>query len=336
MSIEPPPLRWLNAADVAAAMPTLDDQLSLAEHTMTALASPGAAELPPKIGVHPRPDGSAVHAMPAHLRTPGAAADADLVGIKWMAGYATNSALGLPVISGVVVVNDPLTGFPIAILDGGPITAQRTAAVTGVALRCYRPATDRRPPRAALIGAGTQGHSHVPVLGHVLPGVELRLYDPLATRAAQLAEVAARVAGIGSVVVAASARAAVQDADVVVTAASLTTPDASQVMTNDWLAPGATIVPIDLATYCAAEVARGAALFLVDDRRQFLMYRDAGQLDGYPDPTAMLGEAILAGTPRPAGRVVVMHLGVGLADLVFADAILRVAAGRGLGTILPR
>ena len=87
----------------------------------------------------------------------------------------------------------------------------------------------------------------------------------------------------------------------------------------------------------AAEVARSAALFLVDDRGQFVANRDAGQFDDYPDPTATLGEAILDGTPRPAsGRVVVTHLGVGLADVVFGDAILQRAAAAGLGTVLPR
>ena len=96
-------------------------------------------------------------------------------------------------------------------------------------------------------------------------------------------------------------------------------------------------MPVDYATYCAAEVARDAALFLVDDRGQFLANREAGQFDGYPDPTATLGEAILAGTPRPAtGRVVVTHLGVGLADVVFGAAIVRRAEALGLGTILPR
>jgi ornithine cyclodeaminase/alanine dehydrogenase-like protein (mu-crystallin family) len=50
----------------------------------------------------------------------------------------------------------------------------------------------------------------------------------------------------------------------------------------------------------------------------------------------VLGEAIRSRTPRPDhGRVVVSHLGVGLADLVFGDAILRRAEAAGLGTILP-
>ncbi|MDQ2964226.1 MAG: hypothetical protein M3R57_00020, partial [Chloroflexota bacterium] len=122
-----PPLRYLSAADVAAAMPDIEERLALAERTLTALALPGSAELPPKIGVHPRPDGSFAHAMPAHLR--GDAAAGDLLGIKWIAGFGRNSALGLPAIHGLVMRNDPATGVPTAVLDAGPITAERTAAV---------------------------------------------------------------------------------------------------------------------------------------------------------------------------------------------------------------
>ena len=108
-------------------------------------------------------------------------------------------------------------------------------------------------------------------------------------------------------------------------------------MDASWLGPDALVVPVDYATMCAASVARDAALFLVDDRGQFLANRDAGQFDDYPDPTATIGEAILAGTTRPpSGRVVVTHLGVGLADVVFADAIVRRAEELGLGTMLPR
>jgi len=48
-------------------------------------------------------------------------------------------------------------------------------------------------------------------------------------------------------------------------------------------------------------------------------------------------EAILEGTTRPAeGRVLVTHLGVGLADVVFADAIVRRAEAAGGGVLLSR
>lgn len=315
-------------------MPAIEERLRLAEVTLTAFAAEGRAQLPPKIAVHPRPNGSFVHAMPAHLRADDPSAD--LVGMKWVAGFGTNAARGLPAISAVVVLNDTESGVPVALLDGGPITAERTAAVSGVAIRRFGPAVAGRGARVALLGAGVQGQSHVPVLAHLLPGLELRLFDRDAGRAAALAERARSVRDVGSVSIRPTARDAVRDADVIVSAASFGPKSEAQSMTNAWLGRDVTVVPIDYATYCSAEVARGADLFLVDHREQFLANRDAGSFDGYPDPDATIGEAIVAGTVRPPGRVVVTHLGVGLADLVFADAIVRAARERGLGTPLPR
>jgi ornithine cyclodeaminase/alanine dehydrogenase-like protein (mu-crystallin family) len=327
-----PLLRYLSADDVRAAMPPIDERLRLAELTMTALARPAGAQLPPKLGVHPRADGSFAHAMPAHLRA--AEPEGDLLGMKWIAGFGTNGALGIPAIHGLLLLNDPATGVPTAILDAGPITAERTAAVSGVAIARFAPPVSRRPSRAAVIGAGVQGRSHLPVLGHLLPGVEVAIFDRHAGRAEALASVARGTPGISAARTAPSAREAVGQADVVITAASF--GPIRQVMTNDWLSPDALVVPVDYATFCAAEVARDAALFLVDEREQFLANREAGLFDGYPDPTATLGEAILSATPRPAGRVVVTHLGVGLADVVFGAAIVTRASELGLGRELPR
>jgi ornithine cyclodeaminase/alanine dehydrogenase len=330
---DPPPLRYLSAADVAAAMPDIDDRLDLAEGTMTALVAD--ADLPPKISIHPKPEGSFVHAMPALLRGTDPDGASDLIGIKWVAGFATNNKRGLPAISAVIVLNDPQTGAPAAILDGGPITAVRTAAISGVAIRRFAPIETDRRPRVALIGAGVQGHAHLPVIGRVLPGTALILYDRHPERTAVLAAEARTTDGIADVTVALDARSAVREADVVVTAASF--GPVRQVMTAEWLASHALVVPVDYATYLSAEVARDASLFLVDDRAQFVANRDAGLFEDYPDPDATFGEAILAGTPRPAsGRVVATHLGVGLADVVFGDAIVRRAEELGLGTILPR
>jgi ornithine cyclodeaminase/alanine dehydrogenase-like protein (mu-crystallin family) len=330
---DPPPLRYLDAADVLAAMPDLDERLALAERTLTALVAD--AELPPKIGVHPRPTGSFVHAMPAYLRGADATGRDDRLGMKWVAGFATNNGVDLPAIHAVVILNDAATGVPTAILDGGPITALRTAAVSGVAIRHFAPTVTGRAPRAALIGAGVQGRSHLAVLGGLLPAVSLALFDRHPERAAALAHAARETDGVGEVTVAPDARSAARDADVVITAASF--GPIRQVMTPDWLAPDALVVPVDYATYCAATVAGTAALFLVDDRGQFLANREAGLFDAYPDPTATLGEALLARTTRPpAGRVVATHLGVGLADVVFGAAILARGEALGLGIVLPR
>jgi ornithine cyclodeaminase/alanine dehydrogenase-like protein (mu-crystallin family) len=328
-------LRYLSAADVTAAMPPLQDRLRLAERTMVALVHD--AELPPKIGVHPRPSGSFAHAMPAHLRDADGTGGSDLLGIKWIAGFPPNASRGLPAIHGLVILSDPETGEPRAILDAGPVTAERTAAISGVAIARWAPRPADRPMRVAMLGAGVQARSHLPVLGHVLPGLELTVFDRHPERAEAVADAARATPGIAAATTAGTARDATSAADLVVTVASFTSPDQRQALTDDWLAPGSMVVAVDYATYVAASVARNAGLFLVDQREQFVANRDAGNFDDYPDPTATIGEAILAGTPTPGrGRVVVTHLGVGLADLVFGDAILRRAIAANLGTVIAR
>ena len=174
------------------------------------------------------------------------------------------------------------------------------------------------------------------MLGHLLPGVELAIHDRDGARAEALAASRSRQPGDRRRAGRRATRArAVADADVVVTCVSF--GPVRQVMTRDWFAPDALVVAVDYATSVAAEVARDAALFLVDEAGQFLANRDAGLFDGLPRPDGHLGAAIRDATPRPsAGRVVVTHLGVGLADLVFGEAILAAAAERGLGLVLPR
>lgn len=326
-----PPIRYLDANTVESAMPPVEERLRLAEAAMVGLV--GEAQLPPKLGVHPRPTDAFAHAMPAFM--PGAdptGAD-DLLGMKWVLGFPGNGAVGLPAITALVLLDDPRTGFPIGILDGTPITSQRTAAVSGVAIRHFAPRPAARPLRAAVIGAGAQGRSHLPILGHLLPGCGLAVHDRHPDRAASLAALARETGGIGEVEVAPSAQAAMADADVVITAVSFGA--IRQVAPPDWLAPDALVVAVDYATMMSAAVARDAALFLVDERRQFEANRESDAFADYPDPAMTIGEAILAGRDRPAeGRVLVTHLGVGLADVIFGKAILDAATAQGAGILL--
>ncbi len=314
-------------------MPPIEERLRLAEATMVGLA--GDAQLPPKLAVHPRPTDAFAHAMPAFMPGADPTGANDLLGMKWVVGFPGNGAVGLPAITALVLLDDPRTGFPIGILDGTPITSQRTAAVSGVAIQRFAPASmaSDGARRAAIIGAGAQGRSHLPVLGHLLPGCELAIHDRHPDRATALAELARATEGVGAVEVAPSAQAAMVGADVVITVVSFGA--VRQVATPDWLAPNALIVAVDYATMISAAVAHEAALFLVDERGQFEAGRASGAFEGYPEPTATLGEAILAGRKRPVeGRVLVSHLGVGLADVIFGQAILATAAAAGAGQLL--
>ncbi len=343
-------LRALSAADVVAAMPPVEERLALAERTMAALGN--AAQLPPKFGVHPRPEASLADAMPAWLdggtpdggaqegRVPdggGPDGTADLLGLKWVTAFPSNTRLGVPAIHAVIILNDGSTGAPIGILDGAPVTAQRTAAVSGVALRHLAgPAGVPARPRVALLGGGVQGRSHVPVIAATLPGAGLTILDRHPERADELIRLATD-AGLRDAATATDLRTAVRGADVVVSTLSFAA--AHQLLGATVLRDVRLIVAVDydmLVDGALATERAASGAFLVDDRGQFLAKRDGGGFAGYPAPSATLGELLRGEVAAPEGPTLVTHLGVGLADVIFGSAILARAAEAGLGTLLPR
>lgn len=325
---------YLAADDVEKALPDVAARIQLAKRAMTALLAD--AELPPKIGVHPRPEDSFAHAMPAFVRGPAADGSGDLLGLKWVTGFPANRAAGLPALTASVLLSDPQTGRPRALLDGGPITAHRTAAVSGAAIETWKPDIPSASLRVALIGAGVQAGSHLPVLGHLLPGSSLVINDLHADRAEALARKAEATGCFSAASVVADPVEAVSGAQVVVTVVSFG-PDRQDIPAHAFAA-ARLIVAVDYDMCVPAAVAAAARVFAVDDRGQFLANRATGIFAGYPDPATTIGEALLnrVEVARPAGpgAVLVTHLGVGVADLVFADAVLKTAASLGLGTRL--
>jgi len=91
----------------------------------------GNVEMPAKPGIHPRKD-AFIHAMPAYIRS------SEAVGMKWISGYPQKTEGGLPYISGLMILNDPDTGFPIPVMDAAWVTAMRTGAATAVAAGSHR------------------------------------------------------------------------------------------------------------------------------------------------------------------------------------------------------
>ncbi len=326
-----------------ALLPPVHERIALARRAMLALVAD--AELPPKLGVHPRGHSAFAHAMPALLRGADESGARDLVGMKWVVGFPDNGKRGLPAVHGTVLLNDPTTGVPLAMIDAAPITAHRTAAVSGVAIARWAPRTGERPLRVAVLGAGVQARSHLPVMAHLLPGSSLIVHDRHPERAEAIAAEAAATGAFAGTDTAASAVEAVRDADVVLTLVSFG-PD-RQSLPADAFRPDVLVVAVDYDMSVPAALASDAALFVVDEAGQFRANRDAGLFAGYPDPAGIMGEWLDLGAPPTgatrddaradalAGRILVTHLGVGLADIVFADALLRAAERRGIGVELP-
>ena len=293
---------YLSRAEVASLLPPIERQLDIVEETYLAMAD-GRVELPPKPGIHPRPD-AFIHAMPAYL------ADADVAAVKWVAGYPGNQALGLPYIHGLIILNDPATGVPLAIMDGSEITASRTAAASGVCVRRWAP---RGWPRAAILGCGVQGRIHAEVLRSLNPAVELAVWDPDRSRAEALE---------GPVDVTPDARAAVEGADVVITAGPIVKSPEPTVDTS-WLGDRWLVLPVDFDASVRTGVVGAADLFAVDDVGQFDHYRASGHFPDWSPPRDSVGALLReSSTPR---HVVCCNLGVGSLDAALAAHVLAAA-----------
>ena len=306
-------LLYLRREEVAALLPPIPEQLDLVEKTYRALAA-GLVELPPKPGVHPRPD-SFIHAMPAYLE------EEDVVALKWVAGYPANKERGLPYISGLVVLNDSETGLALAVMDGAEITAARTAAASGVCIRAFGPEGWRE---AAILGCGEQGRFHARLLAELNPDVRIRAYDPHPERITAMP---------GPVEAAPGAHEAVDGADVVVSAGPIVeNPEPS--IGPDWLGERWLALPIDFDFYFRADTVAAADLFFADDVAQFEYYRTLGHFRAWPQPAGTVGAA-LAAEQRPA-RVLCCNLGIGALDAAFAAVVVERAHAAGAGVHLPR
>jgi ornithine cyclodeaminase len=86
------------------------------------------------------------------------ASDRDIAITKLVTVHPKNPGRGLPTIQGEVVVMDATTGERLGLLEGGVVTARRTAALSMLAARELA----QRPDGPLLIvGAGTQGRAHL-------------------------------------------------------------------------------------------------------------------------------------------------------------------------------
>ena len=311
--MSPDQLLYLSRAEVAALLPPIPERIAIVERTYRALAA-GRVELPPKPGIHPRPD-SFIHAMPAYLL------DDDIAALKWIGGFPANRERGLPYISGLILLNDAETGFPTAVLDGAEITAARTAAVSGLCIRRFAPPGWST---AAIVGCGEQGRYHAQLLSALAPDAVLRAYDPLPGRAAAVGPGARATASV---------REAVEGADIVITAAPLAGTPSPQVEPS-WLAERCLLLPLDFDASVQPAAVAACDLVLSDDVSQFDYYRGLGSFGGWPAPAASVGER-LDSDEHPA-RVACVNLGIGALDAAFAAVLVAAARSAGTGTLLAR
>jgi alanine dehydrogenase len=124
----------------------------------------GKATMPPKAYVSLQKGD--FRAMPAAL--PGVA------GVKWVNVHPGNPAQGLPTVMAVLILNDPNTGYPLAIMDATDITAYRTGATAAIASKYL---ANKDSHTIGVVGAGRQAYTQVMAHSEVFDLYEVRIYD---------------------------------------------------------------------------------------------------------------------------------------------------------------
>jgi alanine dehydrogenase len=185
----------------------------------------GRVQMPPKSYVFFREFNGDFRVMPAYLENLGAA------GVKIVNAHPENPGkYGLPTVMAVIVLIDPKTGAPLAIMDGTTITNMRTGAAGAVAVK-YLARKDSRV--FAMVGAGVQAKTQLLAISEVLKVEEVRVNDISKVRAEEyMREMGEKIDAEFKILT--DTRKAVEGADVIVT----TTPSRRPVILNEWVEEG--------------------------------------------------------------------------------------------------
>jgi ornithine cyclodeaminase/alanine dehydrogenase len=204
----------LSRNDVARLL-TMKDAIEAVEQAFRQLAR-GNVTMPQRTVIRVPAHGGTHLGMPAYI-----GGEMDALALKVVTVYAQNPArYQLPTTIGLLVLSDPRTGAPLAVMDASYLTAMRTGAVSGVATKhLARPDAKR----VGIFGAGVQAQTQLSAMACVRALEGVWVYDSDGPKAKAYAEQMTKTLSI-PVIAVATAREAVKGMDIIVAASSAAEP----------------------------------------------------------------------------------------------------------------
>ena len=318
----------LSRGDVEAVLDL--DRLVDAVAQAMADVSGGRADMPARVAAMVEPRQGLLAAMPAFLPS------ARALTTKLVSLFPQNT--DRPTHHAIICCFDPETGAPTAVMDGGYITAARTAAGSALATRLLA-----RPASAvvSIIGTGVQGRAHArAIVRH--PGldvIQVAGKDPgtVAAFAEELSAEGMRVEAVTSI------EDAVRSADVVCAC----THAAEPVVCREWLRPGTHVNSVGYNMTGAGEVDSATvrdAVVVVESRAAVLAPPPSGAIEIHRAIAAgvikadhlhaEIGEIVSGDRPgrtREDQLTLYKSVGVAAPDAAAAVLVLQDARRRGLG-----
>lgn len=104
-----------------------------------------------------------INCMPATL------IEEKICGMKWVSVFPSNAPKGVQNVTGIMLLSELETGFPVAVIDGTLSTKMRTAAVGCTAAKYLAPS---KVETIGIIGAGEEARMHFTLLKHLFPTIK--------------------------------------------------------------------------------------------------------------------------------------------------------------------
>ncbi len=316
-------IRILSAANVRAALP-MPKAIDAMRHAYGQLSA-GKVTAPPR--QHISTDKGVTLLMPAHLP------ERSEFGIKVVSVYDDNPNLDLPRITATVLVLDPATGLPKAIMDGSSLTAIRTGAGGGVAADLL---ARKDAKTVGLFGAGVQARAQLQAVMAVRDIKRVNLISRTKTSAQQLATEITTWTDAPDINLALNSQQVIADADIVICATTSATPlfDGNALQPGTHITAVGTFVPekreVDTTTI------RRADRIVVDSQEACL--EEAGDLIiPNAEIDAEIGEIVNGDQQgRQSNDEITFFKSVGVAvqDAVAGAVVLSEAEAKGLGTLV--
>ncbi len=264
--------------------------------------------------------------MPAFLK------ESNSLGIKLVSVYENNRKYNLPTVNGLVIVLDPETGIPLAMIEGASLTALRTGALGGLAAKWL---SNKNAKTATLFGAGTQGLSQLEALFAVRSIEQVNIMDRSDRSAQRIAAIVKNFKSSPEVKTDIPVNEAVASSDIIITATNSSKP----VFDGHYIQPGTHITGVGSFTPDMEELdakTMEISKIIVDSKDACLA--EAGEIiANKAEIYAEIGEIIVG---RKKGRenkdevTFFKTVGIAIQDAATGTAILTQAEKKNIGQVI--
>jgi alanine dehydrogenase len=149
--------------------------------------------------------------------------------VKIVNVHPDNPSKGLPTVMALMILNSPSNGKPLAVMDGGYLTALRTGAAGGIAAR-YLAREDSKV--LGIVGAGGQARTQLEAIAQVFSLEQVKVFDVDASRSEVFRSQMGGIVNCNMSICKDIREAC--DCDILVTV----TPVRKPLIMDDWIRPG--------------------------------------------------------------------------------------------------